>query len=360
MFKNFAGMFFKNQPKTDMESEIYEQPRVIETISEKYIKDNNFIDFELPSDIKRIALVASGSSYHCAAIAANFIRNNTHLYAQAYYASEIALAGDVDVYDNTMYVFISQSGETSDTNAALNIIAAKTSKTVALTNTENSTLYNNCHFKILTFAGKENAVASTKAMCAQTFCIFLIAVKIMNDLNIDSTPILNELSCVCDSVKSVFEKRDLIKSYAKILSRYRNATVLGTGMFYPLAKEAALKIKETSYINTTAYPTGEFLHGHVAILNKKCAVISFINNGNIKFMSDVLKKIDKNYETDGLIVSADSIPDFKNKIIINLNTKSEINFLFSGLILLQLLAFETAVLKGRNVDKPKGLSKVLQ
>ena len=131
-------------------------------------------------------------------------------------------------------------------------------------------------------------------------------------------------------------------------------------MFYPLAKEGALKIKETSYINTTAYPTGEFLHGHIAILNKKCAVLALVNNNNVDFTLKILEKIKNNYSTDSFIISAFNINVKKQKDIICLESYNDIEFLFSALIIEQMLAYETAVLLGRNVDKPSGLSKIVK
>ena len=154
------------------------------------------------------------------------------------------------------------------------------------------------------------------------------------------------------------EEELLIKEFSKKLVQYDNAAVLASGMFYPLAKEGALKIKETSYINTTAYPTGEFLHGHIAILNKKCAVVSVVNNSNVDFTIKVLEKIHDEYSTDSLIISAFPLKNAMNSI--SVNTYKDVEFLFASLIIFQLLAFETALSLGRNIDMPSGLTKVVK
>ncbi|MBQ8887050.1 MAG: SIS domain-containing protein [Candidatus Gastranaerophilales bacterium] len=361
---NFIKKFFSkifSAKKTNMELEIYEQPDVIFELIRKYVKKDYSINIELPENISKIALIASGSSYHSATIAANFMRTHVHCEAQSYYASEVFLAENFDVDTETLYIFISQSGETADTNKSLERISSKTDKILAITNTKNSTLYNSAKYRLLIHAGVEKSIASTKAMCAQMFCLFLVAAKLMQKKELPSISFLDELLNVPEYVKNAFIHRKEIKEYAKSLSEYDNAAVLASGMFYPLAKESALKIKETSYINTTAYPTGEFLHGHIAILNKKCAVISFINNKNVEFTLDVLNNIYKNYKTHSLIISAKDLPQNQfQENVLYVKTASDIDFIFSTLVITQLLAFETAVCLGRDIDKPVGLSKIVK
>ena len=358
MLLNFLKKFFSKTSQTNMEKEIFEQPVIISKLLKKYIQKNGVVNIDLPENIKKVALVASGSSYHSATIAANYLRDNVHCYAQSYYASEFSLIDNPDVDNQTLYIFISQSGETADTNRSLDLVRVKTDKTLAITNTKNSTLYNNAKYKILLHAGVEKSIASTKAMCAQIFCLFLIAVKIMQQREIPVNSLIDELSSVPNIIEKTFEHRAKISEFSKKLSQYDNAAVLASGMFYPLSKEGALKIKETSYINTTAYPTGEFLHGHIAILNKRCAVISLVNNFNVDFTLKVLDKIKSEYTTDSLVISAFSLKQKEN--LINVNTDKDVEFLFASLIVFQLLAFETASLLGRNIDAPSGLTKIVK
>ena len=358
MLLNFLKKFFSKSSQTNMEKEIFEQPEIISKLLKKYIQKNGVVNIDLPENIKKVALVASGSSYHSATIAANYLRDNVHCYAQSYYASEFSLIDNPDVDNQTLYIFISQSGETADTNRSLDLVRVKTDKTLAITNTKNSTLYNNAKYKILLHAGVEKSIASTKAMCAQIFCLFLIAVKIMQQREIPVNSLIDELSSVPNIIEKTFEHRAKISEFSKKLSQYDNAAVLASGMFYPLSKEGALKIKETSYINTTAYPTGEFLHGHIAILNKRCAVISLVNNFNVDFTLKVLDKIKSEYTTDSLVISAFSLKQKEN--LVSVNTDKDVEFLFASLIVFQLLAFETASLLGRNIDAPSGLTKIVK
>ncbi len=346
--------------KSSMEKEILQQADVIFELIRKYVKKDYSINIDVPENITKIALIASGSSYHSATIVANFLREKVHCEAQSYYASEVSLAESFDVDSSTLYIFISQSGETADTNKSLEKIKIKTDKTLSVTNTKNSTLYNNTKYKILTYAGLEKSIASTKAMCAQLYCLFLIAAKIMHQKELPVRSFVEELLSVPEYIKETFYKRDEIKKYSKILASYDNAAILASGMFYPLAKEGALKIKETSFVNTTAYPTGEFLHGHIAILNKKCAVISVVNNHNVQFTLDVLNKINKDYRTDSLIISALPLSNFAFNSIISTQSSADIDFLFSALVIFQLLSFETASFLNRNIDRPEGLQKIVK
>ena len=346
--------------KSSMEKEIFQQSDIIFELIRKYVKKDYSINIDIPENVLKIALIASGSSYHSATIAANFLREKVHCEAQSYYASEVALAESFDVDSSTLYIFISQSGETSDTNKSLDKIKTKTDKTLSVTNTKNSTLYNNTKYKILTYAGVEKSIASTKAMSAQLYCLFLISAKIMQQKELPVRSFVEELLCVPEYIKETFLKREEIKCYAKILSTYENAAILASGMFYPLAKEGALKIKETSYINTTAYPTGEFLHGHIAILNKKCAVISIVNNQNIQFTLDVLNKITQNYKTDSLLISIFPLSNIAKNSIINIKSSVDVDFLFSALVVFQLLSLETALFLNRNIDRPDGLKKIVK
>lgn len=359
ILKVFKNLFSINK-HTNMEKEIFEQPKVIKRLLKKYLRKDYSVNFDLPDNIKRVAFIASGSSYHSATIAASYLRDNVHCYAQSYYASEFSLRENADIDNETLYVFISQSGETADTNKSLNIVRTKTDKTLAVTNIKNSTLYNNAKYKILIYAGNEKSIASTKAMCAQLFCLFLLAVKIMQQREIPVNSLINELYAVPDIIHNAFENQSKIKEFSKRLSQYENAAILASGMFYPLAKEGALKIKETSYINTTAYPTGEFLHGHIAILNKKCAVISVVNNVNVDFTINVLQKINEKYASDSLVISAFKLKLKRSEDAICVNTYKDVEFLFSALVMFQLLAFETASYLGRDIDKPIGLTKVVK
>ena len=357
---NIFKKFFSADKQTIMDKEINNQPEIIERLIKKYITEDNQIKIPIPEDIECAALIASGSSYHCASIAAEFMRNKLHIYAQSYYASEMSLEDNPITDSSALYIFISQSGETADTNNSLLKIKQKTIKTICVTNTPNSTLYENTNYKVLINAGEEKSIASTKAMSAQLFCLFLIALKIAQNKGINTESFISDLRKIPKLLKNALTNTFQISEYAKKLIQYENAVILASGSLYPLAKEGALKIKETSYINTSAYPTGEFLHGHIAILNKKCALIILVNDFNLNYSLKVFDKIKENYKTEILAVTDLNINANLNKNIILTQTDSDMEFLFKSLIILQILACKTAELLNRNVDKPIGLSKIVR
>lgn len=358
--KKIFNIFIDNK-KPEMIKEIYSQPDVILELIKKYAGKDYSLNINIPENIEKIALIASGSSYHSSAIAANFLKNYGLCDVSLYYSSELTLYKDFKTDNDTLYIFVSQSGETVDTNNALNIISARTEKILCITNTKNSTLYDKCKYKMLTYAGTEKAVASTKAMTAQIFCLLLLTAKIMSQKNIPCKDILKELFEVPVYINTALQNINC-QEKAKIISSSENLTILASDLFYNVAQEGALKIKETSYINATAYHTGEFLHGHIAILNKKSTVIIIVNNQNYDLANSVLKRINLKYHPEILLIIQKNdcrynLMDY-NSIIIENN--SEISLLFSSLTIFQLLACYSAISLNKNVDKPQGLEKIVK
>lgn len=360
IFKKALNRFL-NRKKTKMEQEILEQPDIVFDLIRKYINKDYTVNIELPENINRVILAASGSSYHSARMAADFIRKCAQIDAYAYYASEADAGNCFNIDNETLYVFISQSGETADTNNVFDKVLKITDKTFAVVNAKNSRLKRSSKYGMLTYAGDEKAAAATKTMCAQLFCLFLLALKLAETKGISSIKYIDELLTVPDYIKNTLSRlREPVKKCAEILADYEHAAVLASGMFYPLAKEGALKIKEVSYINISAYPAGEFLHGHIALLNKKCAVIMIVTEDNLQYSIDVLMKINKSFKADVLIISQLPVNSAEAEGFIHIPAQSSIDFMFSSLTALQLLAFETAVLLNRNPDAPEGLTKVVK
>ncbi len=344
--------------KTCMEKEILEQPYIIDKLIRKYIGINFCINMEIPDNINGIVFIASGSSYHSASIISEFINKTIPFFAHSYYASEIANFNSFDTDKNILYVFISQSGETSDTKKALSLISSKTENTLCVTNTKNSSIYNNSKYKILTYAGVEKAIASTKAMSAQTFCLFLLALKFFDLKGINTAKYKTDLLNVSKSLKEFLENiGDDIKNFAKIMSVSENIILLANSIYYRLAQEGALKIQEISYINSSAYPLGEFLHGHMAVLNKKSCVISIVNQDNRNLADIVHSKLNDKFKYESLSIT--NINDYKDNHRIFIKETDEISFIFASLIALQLLALYVSIQLKHSTDNPDGLTKVV-
>ena len=344
--------------KSIMQKEIFEQPSVVQKLLGMYVTDENHINIALPEDIDNIVISASGSSYNCAAIAAPLFKEMVGVPCEYEYSSEFILQKNHFVTPKTLFIFISQSGETSDTLNALKIIKEKGGRTMCITNARNSTLWNGCDYKILSDAGVEKSIASTKALCAQLLCLIFIILKIKEfrgeDLFVDLRA-LRRLPLYLERIIGNVEK---INEVAKEASTHSNIVILGNKNYYPVAKEGALKIKETSYINVMAYPFGEFMHGHVAVLNNRAFVITIIDDENEISAKRNIQKIRADYTPEIACITSVQTADCGD-MNIYIKTSKKIKAIFGSLITLQLIACEIANLLKRNPDQPKGLKKVV-
>ena len=348
-----------NKQKSSMETEIFEQANVLENLLDTYINDNNYILFDVPSDIQKIVFVASGSSYHCARYSADLFGNVAQIEARAIYSSEFLLKSAVPHDKDILYVFITQSGETSDTNSALKKAKEFGMQTLCITNKIGSTIWEAADYKINCCAGEEKSIAATKSLTAQMLCCTLLVLKYASFKGIDITRYIDELKTLPEKLEETYSFHKSIKQVAKFFSKYKNIVVTADGISYALAKEASLKIKETSYINVYSNILGEFMHGHVAVLNNKPALIHIsINELNYTAIKN-LNKIEEDYKVP-LCIIGNSNDKVKTKYNININCESEIVKSFCLVVIIQLLALEIASALGRNVDKPHGLKKVVQ
>src|SRR5574344_138248 len=321
-----------------MEKEILSQPNILEKLIKKYVSNNEIL-IDLPEKISRIRLVASGSSYNCSGIGSELFKQMLKIDSDFFYSSEFALEEDDLIDEKTLYIFLSQSGETSDTLQALRKVKQKGAKTLCITNKINSTLYDSVDYKIFSDAGEEKSIASTKAVSAQLLCLYLIILKILKNNGENIEKKIRKLKELPELIQEFLNCRKKIENVAKKLSTYKNIGVLGSRTFYPLAKETALKIKETSYININAHPQGEYMHGHVAVLNSKAALISIIDNDYLLQTMRNMQKIRQDYAP--YIVSI--IACKESEIIENLsdttfiiNSTNKITYIMICLILSQL------------------------
>ena len=342
-----------------MQKEIFEEPSVVKNLLEKYTTKEDKINLDLPEKIDNIVIVASGSSYNCAAIAAPLFIEFANIPCEYEYSSEFILQKKHFITPHSLYIFVSQSGETSDTLNALKMIKAEGVKTMCITNAKDSTMWKLCDYKILSDAGEEKSIASTKALTAQILCAILVLLKIKATQSADISGYLNtmrRLPAYLERIKMDIEK---IHNTAKEIAKYNNISILGNKNYYPIAKEGALKMKETCYLNVMAYPFGEFMHGHVAVLNQKSLVISIIDEENAEFAVRNLRKIRQDYNP--IIICITSVQDVKSgDINIYIKTKRKLKAIFGSLLTLQLIACELASILKKNPDAPKGLSKVVK
>lgn len=352
-------MFFKSKEKSSMEHEIFEQSEVLGKLLSTHVNDNNYILFDIPVDIQKIVIVASGSSYHCARYAADLFGNVAGIEARAIYSSEFLLKAAVPHENDILYIFITQSGETSDTNSALKKAKELGMKTLSITNKKGSTIWEASDFKIDCCAGEEKSIAATKSLTTQMLCCTLLVLKYAAHKGIDISNYIEELKTLPNFIEKTFMLHDDIKEMAKALSKFKNIVVTADGISYAIAKEASLKIKETSYINVYSNILGEFMHGHVAILNNKPAMIHISINELGYTAIKNLNKIETDYSPSLCIIGC-SNEKIKTDFNINIDCESDVVKSFCIVVMVQLLALEIAQCLGRNVDKPHGLDKVVK
>ncbi len=352
-------LFFKQNKKYSMETEILEQSNVLDNLLCTHVNDNNYILFDIPTDIEKVVLVASGSSYHCARYAADLFGNVANIEARAIYSSEFLLKSTVPHESSILYVFITQSGETSDTNSALQKAKELGMRTLCITNKKGSSIWEGSDFQIDCHAGEEKSIAATKSLTTQMLCCTLLVLKYAAHKGIDISHYIDELKTLSNFVEETYKLYPKIKKAAAFLSKYKNIVVAADGISYAIAKEAALKIKETSYINVYSSILGEFMHGHVAVLNSKQALI-YISISEMNYTAiKNLNKIKEEYNPPICIIGC-SNEKIKSRFNIDISCESSIVKSFCIVVIIQLLALEIAKKLGRNVDKPHGLHKVVK
>ena len=353
---------FKKNLKTKMEMEITEQTGIIPYILMKYINpETGEIKIDLPDNITKIVLVASGSSYHCARFAVDLLEKFSKIESRAIYSSEFLLKNVIPHDDNTLYIFITQSGETSDTvKSAGKVKTLSNVSTLCITNNENSAIWNICDYKVACWAGVEEGIAATKSFTSQMLCLLLISLKLIEKNHGQEAARVYKKSLfqLPMIVEKALSKRDEIRKLAKVLSKENLIVITADGISYSLAKEAALKIKETSYKNISAAILGEFMHGHVAVFNNKGALIYIAIDNISKRSVSNLEKICQDYHPKLIIIGPTG--EVKNSDFnIYVECENEIQQMFANVVICQQLALEIALGLKRNVDHPKGLHKVV-
>lgn len=308
------------------------------------------------STIKNIHIVACGTSYHAGLIAKTWIESLAGIPTQVEIASEYRYR-DVVVPENTLFITVSQSGETADTLAAL----SKANKlhyasTLAICNVASSSLVRESQLVFLTCAGIEIGVASTKAFTTQLAAFLMLATVLCKDSR--ATEVLEQLKQLPEHCERVLKMNDAIETLAADFVNKAHALFLGRGVQYPIALEGALKLKEISYIHAEAYPAGELKHGPLALVDKDMPVIAIAPN------DELLDKLKSNlHEVSArggqlyVFVDDSQLWPSNGAILIPVPTCGQWIAPIIFNIPLQMLAYHVAVAKGTDVDQPRNLAK---
>ncbi|CAO5678908.1 MAG: Glutamine--fructose-6-phosphate aminotransferase [isomerizing] [Holosporales bacterium] len=351
-----------------MLKEIHEQPKSLtETLSSLFDiacktphESLQQIDF---SKIKSMAFVACGTSYYACMVAKYWFEKCAKIAVDVQIASEFRYGHPVlDQYD--VCVVVSQSGETIDTLWALKQIKEHGIPVAAIVNVDESSIARACDYLILTQAGPEIGVASTKAFTSQLLVLACMVIKACQDKGTESESLLDALIHLPSKVRSVLLLDDLIQAQSLKLTECAHALYLGRGTNYPMALEGALKLKEISYIHAQGYPAGELKHGPIALIDHKMPVVVLapFDEWFEKTLSNVQEVLARGafviVITDEQGAEQFKTHSLRNTHFITLPTKSHCltdPILYA--VVVQLLAYYTAYFKGTDVDQPRNLAK---
>ena len=357
----------KNGYEDYMLKEIYEQPNAIrETIGsrfklgEKCSFDDIDISKEYLSKINKIWIVACGTAMHAGLVGKNALEKLCRIPTEVDIASEFRYRDPI-VDDKTLCIYISQSGETADTIAALKLAKSKGAKTLAVSNVIGSSITREADYTIYTHAGPEIAVASTKAYTSQVVLMVILAMYFAEILGTCSD---NEIECLKSDVldlpskiETVLDDVENIEKFAKKVYTEHDMYFLGRGIDYNVSLEGSLKLKEISYIHSEAYAAGELKHGPIALIENDVTVIGILTDPNLieKSISNIQEVITRGAKT--LIVTNQKLPNASFDYVVNLPETNHLISPILSVIPLQLFAYYIAKNKGLDVDKPRNLAK---
>ena len=358
----------KGEYRHFMEKEIYEQPEAILKTIDGRVGGDDVLDnifglgsSEMFEKVKRVQIVACGTSLHAGRVAANWFSAISELPTQIDYASEYRYRNP-HVDDDSLLVTISQSGETADTLAALRYAQEKDYlSTLCICNVPTSSLARESEYSIFTNAGPEIGVASTKAFTTQLAALMLLALSLAKSREKNPrlrTRVITALRSLPETVEETLKLKDTILEIAPEIANKDNALFLGRGIFYPIAKEGALKLKEISYIHAEAYPAGELKHGPLALIDEEMPVIALAPESEIaeKLVSN-LEEVKARGGTLYVFSDPSISMDLKSGRLINM---PKCDFLLTPIIYtipLQILSYEVALLRGTDIDQPRNLAK---
>ena len=368
-FEHGADSADKGEYRHYMLKEIYEQPKVIKATMEGRLTDSRVLEQALGTeaanllqDVRHVQIIACGTSYHAGMVARYWIEELAGVPCSVEVASEFRYRKHV-ILPDTLFLCISQSGETADTLAALRQAkAAGFRAALAICNVPGSSLVRESDLVIMTQAGPEIGVASTKAFTTQltALLIFTLALARHNGLSAErEADIVRAIHQLPGQVEQVLALDGDIAELSKAFMDKHHSLFLGRGSLFPVALEGALKLKEISYIHAEAYPAGELKHGPLALVDSEMPVVTVAPN------NELVEKLKSNLEEvrargGELFVFADKASDVKveeGMHVMQIPAVHEITAPIVYTVPLQLLSYHVAVLKGTDVDQPRNLAK---
>ena len=353
-----------------MLKEIHEQPKAVrDTMSQRITGDKKAISFEelawdaaYLNSFNKIYIVACGTAYHAGLVGKYYIEKLARVLVEVDVASEFRCRDPI-VDDKTLLVVVSQSGETSDTLAALKESKRRGAKTLAITNVVGSSIAREADQVVYTWAGPEIAVASTKAYTTQLVLFFMLALY-MAEIKGAIAPartaqLVTQLLEIPTQVSEILSDVEPIKTFAKQYGFNEDVFYIGRGLDYSVSLEGALKLKEISYIHAEAYAAGELKHGTLALIVEGVPVIALATQRNV--YEKTLSNIKEVKARDAIVIgiAAEGDTELKKYVdhVIYVPATDEFIMPILSVIPLQLLSYYAAITRGCDVDKPRNLAK---
>jgi len=358
----------KGDYKDFMAKEINEQNVTVKTCIKEYVdqlrKDINLYNFPInPIDIEKIFLVGCGTAYHSCVTAKYWLEELTNIPIEIDIASEFRYR-KIKLNKKNLYVFVSQSGETADTFAALDLCKKNKVKTCSIINVVESSIARSSDFVLPIHAGPEIGVASTKAFMGQMLVLYILAIKISEIRKeiskLDYEKKINDLKKLPDLIKETLNYcQNSTPIIAKDFLKAKGSMFLGRGLSFPIALEGALKLKELSYLHAEGYPAGEMKHGPLALIEEGLPVVILAPKDRYfeKTISNMQEVIARGGKVILITNEANKIISENVRFTLEIPKTNEHLTPFLMTIPLQLLAYHVASLKNCDIDKPRNLAK---
>ncbi|MDB9744559.1 glutamine--fructose-6-phosphate transaminase (isomerizing) [Pelagibacteraceae bacterium] len=357
----------KGEYKHFMLKEIYEQPITVKNCINEYVdslkKNINIINFPIePNNINKIVLIGCGTAYNSCLTAKYWFEELTTIDVEIDIASEFRYR-KLKFNSKNLYIFVSQSGETADTAAALNLCKKNKVKTCAIVNVIESTIARNSDWVLPIHAGTEIGVASTKAFLGQLTVLYILCLKLAitrKDIDVRThEKNINNLKKLPEAIKECINNESNVQLMAKEFLLAKGSMFLGRGSSFPIALEGALKLKELSYLHAEGYPAGEMKHGPLALIEEGLPVIILAPKD--KYFEKTISNMQEVIARGGkiLFITDNKKESLNENIRFGLRVPHLDNLLSPILLTLplQMLAYHVALLKNCDVDKPRNLAK---
>ncbi|MBE6667115.1 MAG: glutamine--fructose-6-phosphate transaminase (isomerizing) [Ruminococcaceae bacterium] len=352
-----------------MLKEIHEQPEaILKSVSPRII--NGLPDFsgdgihgDFWKKIKNIQIVACGSATHAGLAGGYFLEKLAKIPTSSYIASEYRYTPPIAT-DGTLVILISQSGETADTLAALRYAKAHNIPTLAIVNAVETTIAREADYKIYTYAGPEIAVATTKGYCTQVSVLYMIAVAIAHQKGDISDQTAKELvenisQGAPKAISHILSQRNILTEIAKKLYRHEHVFYIGRGIDFHICAEASLKLKEISYIHSEAYAAGELKHGTISLIENDTPVIAIVTENRLYEKTESNLREVKSRGADVILICRDDISSDNHSTdsVLTIPSTSDVASVFAAIAAVQIIAFDAALLRNCDIDRPRNLAK---